>query len=121
MNVESTMFQIVLSEQQSRDTDYLEIAFAQAIDRMTAKAIGKEGRSPMGHRCQIVADPKDDDSVGIKELELIPDEGPSPEDSPLRPWRADRIDTTRPKQFTAPLPERRKADQVLDRYSPRAN
>ena len=80
MNVESEIFQVLLTKEQSRDSDYLEIAFGQAIDRLTVEAIRKLGRSPMGHRCQIVAKPKDEDSVGIKQLEVIPDGGPSPAD-----------------------------------------
>jgi len=83
MNVESEIFQVLLAKERSRDSDYLEIAFRQAIDRLTVEAIRKLGRSPMGHRCQIVANPKDEDSVGIKQLEVIPDNGPSPVDTLL--------------------------------------
>jgi len=83
MNVESEIFQVLLTKEQFRDSDYLEIAFGQAVDRLTVEAIRKLGRSPMGHRCQIVANPKDGDSVGIKQLEVIPDDGPSPVDTLL--------------------------------------
>jgi len=83
MNVEIEILQVALSTEPSRDTDYLEIAFAQAIDRLTVEAIRKQGRSPMGHRCQIVAKSKDEDCVRIKELERIPDQGLGPADTLL--------------------------------------
>jgi hypothetical protein len=80
MNVEIEILEVILTKERSRNTEYLEIAFGQAIDRLTVEAIRKQDHSPMGHRNQIVKKPKGDESIAIKQLQLIPDDGPSPAD-----------------------------------------
>ena len=116
MNVESEIFRIVLTKEESRDAEYLEIAFAQAIDRMAVEVLRKLDRTPMGSRCQILAKPKGEDSVGIKQLEIIPDGGPSPVETLLN-LEADNHLHQLVKKACAAVKDRRHLKAVILHYA----
>ena len=91
LNVEIEILEAVLTNGPSRKADYLEIAFAQAVERLTIDATRKHNNSPMGHRGEVVADATDEDGDPIERpIEFIPDDRPNPEDTLLNLQRENR-------------------------------
>ena len=82
MQVEIEILELVLAETPSRQSDFLEIAFAKAVERRTIDAVMKHNNSPMGRRGEIVAE-ADDDGDDFDEIERpierAADGRPSPE------------------------------------------
>jgi len=76
LKVEIDILEFVLTEKPSRKTDFLEIAFAQAVERRTIDALRKHNNSPMGHRGEILTDATDEDGDAI---ERAADDRPGPE------------------------------------------
>ena len=80
LKVEIDILETVLVEKPSRNTDFLEIAFAQAVECRTIDALRKHNNSPMSHRGEIVTDGSDEVGDEIERtIELVPDDGPGPE------------------------------------------
>ncbi len=80
LKVEIDMLELVLAEKPSRKTDFLEIAFAQAVERRTIDALRKHNNSPIGHHGEILTDATDEDGDEIERtIELAPDHRPGPE------------------------------------------
>jgi hypothetical protein len=80
LKVEIEIMQLVLSEEPSRKADYLEVAFAQAVERRTVDMVRSHMRSPMGGRRGELAGAIDEDGDEIERpIELAPDHRPGPE------------------------------------------
>ena len=80
LKVEIDILELVLAEEPSRKTDFLEIAFAQAIERRTLNAVRNHNNSPMGRRGEILADATNEDGDEIERpIELAADDRPGPE------------------------------------------
>ncbi len=77
--VEIETLELVLTEQPSPKSDFLEVAFAQFLKRRTIDVLRKHKNSPLGQRGEIVVEP-DEDGDAIEGLELVADDGPNPED-----------------------------------------
>jgi hypothetical protein len=81
--VEQQIFKLVLAETPSRQSDFLEIAFGQAVERLTNNAVGKHNASTWGRR-EVLAGPNHDDDDGDDEIERsIADGGPGPDENVL--------------------------------------
>src|SRR5438067_8338820 len=66
LKVEIDMLELVLAEEASRKTDFLQVAFAQAVESRTVDAVRKHRRnSPMAHRGEILADATNEDGDEI--------------------------------------------------------
>src|SRR5262249_6722021 len=84
-NVEIEILEIVLSKDSSRQTDFLEIAFARAVEKLTIDAIRKYNNSPLAHRGEIADDATDEDGDEIERpIELLPDNRPNAQDTLLQ-------------------------------------
>lgn len=77
--VQLEFLQLLLSEWGSRDTDYLEVAFALAVTRRTHKLVRQYKFSPWSRLDNSVMAGADDDEDEIERLELVPDRAPGPE------------------------------------------
>src|SRR5439155_22888534 len=81
--VEQKVFDLVLAETPSRESDFLEIAFVQAVQRRTANAVDRHNNSPIGRRRRaILSDPADNDNDTDeieRPIELAVDGRPGPE------------------------------------------
>ena len=79
--VEIRVLELVLSEERSRKHDILEIAFAQAVDRLAQDLLKKQRNSPMFNPAEIAADCSDEDGDRIERpIESAADFRPGPED-----------------------------------------
>jgi hypothetical protein len=78
--VEIEILELVLAEQPSLKSDFLEVAFARAVEKRTLNAVRNHNRSPLGRRGAIVVEPDEDGEEIERPIELVADDGPNPED-----------------------------------------
>src|SRR5207244_1623346 len=80
-NVEIRVLELVLTEERPRKHDILEVAFAQAVDRLAQDLLKKQSKSLTFNRAEIDADCTDEDEEEAERpIEFVPDPGPGPED-----------------------------------------
>jgi len=93
LKVEIDIMVLVLAEKPSRKSEFLEVAFAQAVERRTVNLIEKHKNSPLGHHADILPGAMDEDGDDIERpIELAPDDGPGPEEILLELWDEDLRD-----------------------------
>jgi hypothetical protein len=81
LKVEIEILELVLAEKPSLDSEFLEVAFGQAVERRTIDAIRKYKRSILGGRRGWIVAGKDEDGDEIERpIELAPDNRPNPEE-----------------------------------------
>jgi hypothetical protein len=79
--VEIDILELVLADKPSLKSEFLEVAFAQAVERRTIDAIRRHKYSPFGRRGQLRVDLVDEDGNEIERpIEQVADERPGPED-----------------------------------------
>src|ERR1051326_6538695 len=78
----------VLAEKPTLQTEYLEVAFAKAVESLTVAAVRRHRLSPFGgRRGEILPGATDEDGDEIERpLELAPDDRPGPEEVLLDLW-----------------------------------
>lgn len=78
--VEAEIMVLLLAEVPSRQSEYLEIAFGQAVYRHTKNAVDRFKNTPLAHKGEVVQATSDEDGADEVErpLERIPDRGPGP-------------------------------------------
>jgi hypothetical protein len=79
LKVEIEIIELVLAETPSRQSEFLEIAFADAVKKRTINAVDKRKNSPMPLRMQSGGDPGSDKIEIENRAEQVPDEDPTPE------------------------------------------
>jgi hypothetical protein len=83
LKVEMSILELVLSDKSSRQTDFLEIAFAKSVQQRTLDAVKKYKNSTMSHLVEFVPQNRDDDGDEFDEIErpieLAADNRPSQE------------------------------------------
>jgi hypothetical protein len=81
LKVERDILELIVSERPSRKRDFLQIAFAPAVEGRAVDLIRIHHNSPLGHLSEIMADPVDEDGDEIERpIEMAPDHRPSPEE-----------------------------------------
>jgi hypothetical protein len=82
--VDLDILKLVLSDKPSRQSDFLEISFVQAVERRTINAVEKYKNSAIGRQEDArIADRREGDGMP-RTIELIPDPGPGPAERLLR-------------------------------------
>jgi hypothetical protein len=81
LKVEIDILELIVSERPSRKRDFLEIAFAPAVEGRSVDLIRIHLNSPLRHLSEIMADPVDEDGDEIdRPIEMAPDHRSSPEE-----------------------------------------
>src|SRR5207302_9977238 len=85
MKVEIAVLELVVKEDHSPNSDFLEVSLVQAVQRRTLDAIRNYKRSPMGRRGTVPAavaiDDNDEDGDEIERpIEFVADGRPGPQD-----------------------------------------
>jgi len=80
LKVEIDILELVLAPKPSLNSEFLEVAFAEAIIIRTLRALRAYKRSPQGHRGEMLPGATDEDGNEIERpIELAPDNRPGPE------------------------------------------
>ena len=80
LKVEIDILELVLAPKPSLSSEFLEVAFAEAVIIRTLRALRAYKRSPQGHRGEMLPGATDEDGNEIERLiELAPDNRPGPE------------------------------------------
>jgi hypothetical protein len=79
LKVEIEIIELVLAETPSRQSEFLEIAFADAVKKRTINAVEKRKNSPMPLRMQSCGDPSSDKIEIENRADQVQDEEPNPE------------------------------------------
>ena len=84
--VELEILELALEETPSRQGEYLEISFAQAVRLRTADVIRKQRASSLGKRGEIVETAGEDNNHGdeLEAVERTPDDRPGPEETVMQ-------------------------------------
>lgn len=77
--VEMAILADVLTKEPCRKSEYLEIAFAHAIETLIKDEIRKHNSSALGNRAESVDECTDEDGEEIQPIDLLLDNGPGPE------------------------------------------
>jgi DNA-directed RNA polymerase specialized sigma24 family protein len=87
LNVEIDILETLLTPNPSRQTDFLQIAFAKVIQGKTVNALEKQRNSVLGHRGEFIVDAAED-ADDVEEmggpLALVADTRPNPEEALLQ-------------------------------------
>jgi hypothetical protein len=82
VRVEIEILELVLAQTPSVQSQFLEMAFAKAVESRTIDAIRKHKTSPFGRRGETEADSDNEDDAELEEvdrpLELVEEPGPGP-------------------------------------------
>lgn len=80
LKVEIQIIELVLAEKPSRKTDFLEVGFAEVVERRTLDAVRRHETRPQGKRGEIFPGATDEDGDEIERpIELAADDRPGPE------------------------------------------
>ncbi|PYS02828.1 MAG: hypothetical protein DMG16_07555 [Acidobacteria bacterium] len=80
LKVEIDILELVLARKPSLSTEFLEVAFAEAVIVRTLRALRAHRRSPHGHLGEMLPGATDEDGDEIERpIELAPDNRPGPE------------------------------------------
>ena len=80
LKVEIDILELVLARKPSLSTEFLEVAFAEAVIVRTLRALCAHRRSPHGHLGEMLPGATDEDGDEIERpIELAPDNRPGPE------------------------------------------
>jgi hypothetical protein len=90
LNAEIAILELVLSSERSLKTEFLEVAFAQALETLTIDVIRKQKKSAMDGRGEIVEVRMDEEIE--RSIELIPDDQPTAFDTVLQSERLRLLD-----------------------------
>jgi hypothetical protein len=104
LTVEAELFDLVMAHKPSLRSEFLEIAFAEAVKERTLKARRAYKRSPAGHRGEIAPGAMDEDGDALERpVELAPDSRRSPQAVALENVQFDKLRDAMedPRQFDA--------------------